>query len=127
MKKITIALLLIGSTLFIYRCTSSKKTTATATTKETSPVSNEITNEKILVEAQKKSSAITLANITNGVDVYNNKCFNCHGAKGGIEGHSATEWVSIIDRMAPKSKLTAEEKNNLSHYILAKKELMNAK
>lgn len=122
MKKITFTLLLTGSTLFIYRCSSSKKTTASST-----PASNEITNEKIVAEAQKKSSAITLANITNGIDVYNNKCMTCHGAKGGIEGHSATEWVNIIDRMAPKAKLTEDEKNNLSHYILAKKELMNAK
>lgn len=115
MKKTTLTLLIIGSALFIIRCSSSKKTTATT---------NEITHEKILVEAQKTASSLTLANITNGADIYDTKCMKCHGTKGGIKNYSKTEWVTIINSMAKKARLTQDEKSNLSYYILSKRELI---
>lgn len=89
-------------------CKSKKNTTVT-------PGAN--TEAAELAAAKTRIPSTTEADMKKGHEIYTTSCARCHGAKN-ITNHSEQEWTGILDRMAPKAKLTAEEKDAVWKYIL---------
>ncbi len=58
--------------------------------------------------------------LNDGFAVYNGPCTNCHGKKN-IFSRTEAEWQKAIDRMAPKAKITEEQKDALTKYVFAMK------
>ncbi|MFN8250596.1 MAG: cytochrome c [Ferruginibacter sp.] len=53
-----------------------------------------------------------------GQSTYNAKCGKCHGLKPTTD-YTAERWVSIVQVMAPKARLTDAEKDNVLAYVKA--------
>lgn len=54
--------------------------------------------------------------LATGAELYSARCGKCHDLPT-ITDFSAKEWQAIMDRMAPKAKLTDEEKNWVLAYV----------
>ena len=64
-----------------------------------------------------KSSAQQIA---QGKTIFENSCGKCHKLPDPT-AHSAADWVGIMNRMAPKSKLTEEQHQWVYDYIVSVK------
>jgi hypothetical protein len=96
----------------------SPKTTAAAATTPTTP-STDVSNAQ--VEAAKiKFPDATMDVLKRGHDLYYGTCTNCHVAKK-ITNFSAEELPGIIDHMAKKAKISAEEKDAVLKYVMGVK------
>lgn len=73
-----------------------------------------------LTTGKTKFPDLTLAELTKGYSIYNGACTNCHSAKN-INERSEEKWVSILDAMAPKAKLSNEDKDAVWKYIITTK------
>jgi mono/diheme cytochrome c family protein len=109
--------------LIIVACNSSKKTTTSttssvATTSTLTP--NIIPGDAELIAIKVKYPETTLTQLTEGHSIYTGACTNCHGQKN-IFKRSEASWLHEIDDMSPKAKLTDDQKNALTKYILAMK------
>jgi mono/diheme cytochrome c family protein len=60
----------------------------------------------------------TIAPEVAGQNTYNTKCGKCHGLKVA-SNYTADRWISIMQVMATKAQLTAEEKENVLAYVKA--------
>src|SRR2546423_648749 len=63
-----------------------------------------------LAAAKEKFPDATMEVLKKGHSIYYGACTRCHGAKS-IDKRGEAEWVSILDDMAPKAKLTDVEKD----------------
>jgi cytochrome c553 len=108
MKKITITIL---SLLIIVSCMSKKKTAASA---------NPVPGEAQLAAIRTKNPNATADLLNRGYAIYTGPCTRCHGAKD-IVSRSEEEWPRIIDRMVPRAKLSAEEKEAVYSYVMSVK------
>ena len=63
---------------------------------------------------------LTLDILKKGQAIYNGACTNCHKAKSIVK-RDEQEWVGILDKMSPKAKLLAEEKDAVWKYIMSVK------
>ena len=54
--------------------------------------------------------------VTAGKGIYTTKCSRCHGAKK-VDDYTVQQWIPIMDRMAPKARLDAGEKANVTAYV----------
>jgi cytochrome c5 len=97
MKKI-ITIVLVS--LVVFAC--SHKTTSTVTKTET------------IVKTE--SATVSNAQYLEGKTVYEAKCGRCHKLYKPERGNM-TQWTKWIDRMAPKAKLTDEEKQMVIRYV----------
>lgn len=98
MKKIiTISIL----SLIIFACSHKTKSTVTKT---------EVATEKT------ESATVSNAQFMVGKTVYEAKCGRCHKLFSPTKGNMS-QWTGWIDRMAPKAKLTDEEKQQVTDYI----------
>src|SRR5688572_3091555 len=95
-----IFIVIAGIVVFLAACTAKKK----ATTVDTTPT------EAQLAVAKTKYPQASMELLNKGHNIYYGSCTNCHGPKD-IARRSEEEWPKIIDRMAPRAKLTAEEKD----------------
>jgi cytochrome c5 len=118
MKKIFLFVLIAA--LFFTACKSknASKSTASAT-----PAADSF--EANLTAAKTKFPDVTMDVIKKGHGIYYGACTRCHGAKD-IARRDEKEWVGVLDDMAPKAKLTPEEKDAVWKYIMSVK-LMAAK
>ena len=98
MKKYLYSLALVGA--IVYSCTTQQTTKTSA---ETSTVVANISKEEMLKK---------------GADLFNLRCGKCHDLPAPSE-FTATDWKPIMERMAPKAKLTAEETNWVLAYVNA--------
>lgn len=98
MKKLIIISVL---SLIVFAC--SHKTASTVTKTEV---------------ATEKTSSATVSNAAYlaGKVIYETKCGTCHKLKDPARGNMA-QWTKWIDRMAPKAKLSDEEKQQVTDYI----------
>lgn len=87
MKKI--GLIIFGAGLFLTSCTSTSTGTAASSTIAT--------------------PSATTENIAQGKTVYENNCGKCH-ALPNPAAYSDEKWVGVMNWMAPKAKLTDEQK-----------------
>ncbi len=63
---------------------------------------------------------MTMDVLKKGHSIFYGACTNCHGAKN-INNYSEQEFSEILDRMAPKSDLTAEDKEAVLKYAVSVK------
>jgi mono/diheme cytochrome c family protein len=56
------------------------------------------------------------AAVMAGMQTYNAKCGTCHGLKV-TTNYTSDRWASILAVMAPKARLTEDEKNNVFAYV----------
>lgn len=97
MKKILIISII---SILVYAC--SEKTTSS------------VTKSSTIIKTE--SASVTHEQFLNGKLVYEMKCGTCHKLKDPARGNM-TQWTKWIDRMAPKAKLTEEEKNQVTAYV----------
>lgn len=64
--------------------------------------------------------------VKQGQSIFLTQCTQCH-ANQVITDLSEKKWLHEIDEMAPKAKLSAEEKLKLTKYILSYREANSAK
>ena len=105
MKKV---LTLSMVSLIVFAC--SHKTTSTVT--KTEEVKTTVATETAAIE-KTESATVTNEQFLAGKAVYSAKCGNCHKLKEPSRGNT-TKW---IDRMAPKAKLTEDEKAQVTAYV----------
>src|SRR5690349_6370013 len=98
MKKYLIVIAVMSVTVV---CKSKKSGATTASTEPT---------DVQLQAVKAKYPDATMETLVKGHSIYYAACTKCHGAKH-IERESEQVWVKIMDRMAPKAKLTPEEKD----------------
>ncbi|MEO8354009.1 MAG: hypothetical protein ABI680_19955 [Chthoniobacteraceae bacterium] len=72
-----------------------------------------------LVGAGHGASAETLG---EGRRIFTGKCSACH-ASDPVEKYSTAEWRAAVDKMAPRAKLSADERSTLLAYLMAVKSL----
>lgn len=70
-----------------------------------------VVEEKAVVVDPKLSAESIAGNKT-----FDAKCGRCHGLKK-VDDFTAQEWIPIVDRMAPKSRLDSTEKANVLKYV----------
>ncbi len=58
--------------------------------------------------------------IAEGKTIFENSCGKCHKLPDPTS-HSTVDWVGIMNRMAPKSKLTEEQHQWVYDYIVSVK------
>lgn len=59
-----------------------------------------------------------MATLQKGYSIYTGACTNCHGTKN-IYKHNENEWKEIIDDMALKAALNADQKDAVYMYVLS--------
>jgi|JI61114BRNA_FD_contig_41_2654662_length_647_multi_3_in_0_out_0_1 cytochrome c5 len=97
--------------LIVFAC--SHKTTSTVT--KTEEVKTTVATETAAIE-KTESATVTNEQFLAGKAVYSAKCGNCHKLKEPSRGNM-TQWTKWIDRMAPKAKLTEDEKAQVTAYV----------
>jgi mono/diheme cytochrome c family protein len=68
-------------------------------------------------EDNAKKANAPLSKLTEGRTVYTSKCGSCHKLYNPTE-FNAKRWNRYVEKMAPKAKLTAEEKDKVLAYVL---------
>ncbi|MCE3259266.1 MAG: hypothetical protein K0S12_907 [Bacteroidetes bacterium] len=76
--------------------------------------------------AKNRWSESNLQALANGKQIYTQKCTECHKAFV-IEKFSEKKWNHEIDDMSPKAKLTPEEKQHLTYFLLSYREMKAGK
>lgn len=124
MKKTIIFASIIATMFVISECSGPK-----TTTKAPDPVKAPETKEEskapdntLLDIAKKTWPAATVASLAQGQTIYTTKCNKCHELFP-IVGRSEESWKHEIKDMAPKARLTAEETDLLSQYILSARQI----
>lgn len=111
-SKITLVAL---SAIILTACGSSKKS---STPSAAAP--SIVPGDAQLTAIKAKYPDATAEQLKEGYSIYTGACTNCHGQKN-IFKRSEASWLHEIDDMSPKAKLTAEQKDALTKYILAMK------
>ncbi len=109
MKKLFFIVLLAGT---LYRCKSKQ---SVAASEEYS------VGQKELDLAQLKWPGTTKEDLEAGRNIYRNQCTQCH-SNFPITKFSEKKWRHEIDDMSPKAKLTSEQKEKLTRFILSYRE-----
>ncbi len=95
MKKYLYSLALLGAV--IYSCSTQTKTS-------TSDAASTV------------ATAAKAEHIRKGEEVFSQRCGRCHDLPSP-SSFTSSEWKPIMERMAPKAKLTAEETNWVLAYV----------
>lgn len=74
---------------------------------------------------KQKYPETTAQNLANGHELYIGTCTDCHRKKN-IFAYSESKWKEIIDDMAPRSKLNAQQTDDLYKYVLSMKATQNS-
>jgi len=104
-------LLIPAIAIVIVACHSQKNTTKSASTEPT---------EAQLTAGKTKFPGITMDALKKGHSIFYGSCTNCHGAKN-IKSYTEEEFSGILDKMAPKANLTADEKDAVLKYAVSVK------
>lgn len=117
-------LILISSILFLLANCKSKKKNSKETVnakRKSENVSGKKTvpHAKSELEiAQSKWPGTSENDLKEGKTIFETKCTRCHASKE-IVTRTEENWRRNIDKMAPKAKLSAEEKDKLTKYVLS--------
>jgi cytochrome c5 len=141
MKKIIIAFVAI---IFIYSCSQKTTSATTSTAKPAKPteavvktveattatdVPVAVLKEKVAdavkpveVAPLSATGAVSVADtkepgqVVEGGEIYRAKCGKCHELKEP-QIYNAAKWVKVVEWMAPRAKLDAAEKDNVTAYV----------
>ncbi len=125
MKKTIILLAFVTGTILI-ACKGSKSAAkSSATTNTTAAAEKTVSTTGIFAPTEEQLTAVksmyanaTLAELTEGHKIYTGVCTKCHGAKN-IYKRAESEWMHIIDDMAPKAHISDVEKDQLTKYVMS--------
>ncbi len=67
-----------------------------------------------------KTENLDSAKLAQGAVLYEESCKKCHDLPIPTE-HTAEQWMKIMDWMAPKAKLTPEQKQLVYNYVTSVK------
>ena len=109
MKKIFVVLIAAGIAVACH-----KKSVPAATTKAETPA-------EIKPAPVESKGKLNMGYLAEGKKTYEANCGRCHSLKNP-EDYSQEGWVKWVDRMAPKARLTEDEKAHVLAYVR-----MNAK
>lgn len=122
MKK---TILLAAVTLFVISCTKKMAPAKTETPATPAAAANPAAQPQpgVNAEAPKTETPPTGDNdpsaaLTAGKLTFEGKCGRCHGLKNTTD-YTADRWVKLVDWMAPKARLTDDEKKNVLAYVQA--------
>ncbi len=142
-------LLISASVIVLMSCHGTKKSSTTQTASSNPPaatppppaptvtVAAEPTTAPVLVRngivpgdlelqaIKLKYPETTAQNLANGHELYIGTCTDCHRKKN-IFAYSESKWKEIIDDMAPRSKLNAQQTDDLYKYVLSMKATQNS-
>lgn len=142
-------LLISASVIVLMSCHGTKKSSTTQTASSSPPagtppppaptvtVAAEPTTAPVLVRngivpgdlelqaIKLKYPETTAQNLANGHELYIGTCTDCHRKKN-IFAYSESKWKEIIDDMAPRSKLNAQQTDDLYKYVLSMKATQNS-
>ena len=107
MKKTTIIILAVLS--IAVACKSKKSVTSTSTHKP-------ITDAQ-LTAVQSRFPDATMEELHKGYSIYTGACTRCHGAKD-VTKYTEPKLLEIVDDMAKKAHITAEEKQALIRFAV---------
>jgi len=105
-RKIGYMLAAIATSATFYQCSTFKVATPT--------------NEEVSV-AQKHWPDANIQSMNAGYTILTTKCEKCHGPKN-ITKFSENDLKKVLDKMAVKAKLSDQEKESVTRYILAERE-----
>lgn len=140
-------LLISASVIVLVSCHGTKKSSSTQTATSNAPatpppppepvaptptvaaapllVRNGIVPTDLELQAIKQKYPETTAQtLSNGHELYIGTCTDCHRKKN-IFAYSESKWKEIIDDMAPRSKLNAQQTDDLYKYVLSMKATQN--
>ena len=80
-----------------------------------------IPTQKDVTVAQAHWQGITMDQLSQGYNIFMDKCTDCHGVKKP-EKYSNDDWYKIMKTMGRKAKLDSTKYYLVLHYILAKRE-----
>ncbi len=109
MKKFIYIIFMLSGILFFYQCKSSGS--------KTSAPEEYIPTEAQLSTAQARWPEITKDTLIAGHDLYHTRCGACHVVYQ-IHGRTEIQWNRSINKMAPRAKLTSQEKETLRRFVL---------
>lgn len=142
-------ILISASVIVLVSCHGTKKSSSTQTASSATPASpaaptpppaapsatvaaaplllrNGIAPTDLELQAIKQKYPETTAqNLANGHELYIGTCTDCHRKKN-IFAYSESKWKEIIDDMAPRSKLNAQQTDDLYKYVLSMKATQNS-
>ena len=108
--------LIIGSVaIMVAQCAGTKSTTK--------KVDSFLPQETDVPIAQAHWNGTTIDQLKQGYSIYSTKCVECHDMKN-IQDFTLTDWPGIIEGMSRKAKLSPEQRDLVSHYILARREAL---
>ncbi|HRH36044.1 MAG TPA: hypothetical protein PKY12_13350, partial [Catalimonadaceae bacterium] len=126
--------LVMASLLLAGACSTTKTTTQNSNAAPTGVVTNPAPapskpkdgiyppGSEELTAIQVRNPNVTMASLDEGYLLYTKgACINCHGPEN-IYKYSEKRWVSILDEMAPKAKISTSQKAAVYAYILAIKD-----
>jgi cytochrome c5 len=121
MKKVI--LLTLSSALILIACSRktvpAKETGATSATKKTENTEpGKVATPLPVVADIQPATPNDLSLAENGKIVYNAKCGRCHDLKNAAD-YTAERWEKILEQMAPKAKLTDDEKKQVAAFVNA--------
>lgn len=119
MKRTIIIAAVLSSAFGLAFCKSSKKSTAAAA--PSPAMSEEAKLNRQMQVAQARWPGVAALELQEGNRIYTTKCTRCHG-NFEITRFTETKWLHEIDEMAPKAKLTEQEKDQLTKHILSYRE-----
>jgi len=101
--------------LVVAQCTSTKSVTI-----KIDPFIPQLTDITI---AKTHWPAATQVELTEGYDIYNTKCNDCHDRKDLLES-SAADWPGIMKLMGRKAKLDSTDYHLVWQYIVSRREAL---
>jgi len=107
--------------VFLAYCKTTKKTEASPSSTPVTVKPAYVPSAKQLEVAEKRWPNTTAAEIQEGQNIYTGKCAECHMLYDVME-FGEKKWTREIEKMAPKAKLTPEEKLKLTKHILSYRE-----
>lgn len=118
MKK---TILIAGSiVLVLTACHTTTKVSADKTNTETTgaPTSNVYTPTQDEMEtARNKFADVSIEQLQEGHKIYYGPCTKCHGTKN-TSGFSEEKIKSVVERMAPKARLSDSQKEAVLRYMV---------
>ncbi|MBC7864091.1 MAG: hypothetical protein IAF38_14035 [Bacteroidia bacterium] len=108
--------MVLGIALSIVAVACKTKQKTTTTTETVAPT------QSLLEVATVKYPGISQTDLDEGKKIFTVDCVKCHGAKK-IASRDETNWIKIIDWMAPKAKLTTDQKTKVLQYVLSQRAL----
>ncbi len=109
MKQFLYSLAIFSLTILFVQCTAKKGARAAIPS---------LVTPKLYSIAQARWPSITQHDLEMGRSIFTTRCSKCHKAQA-VKSRSEREWVKVIIKMAPKAKLTEEEKIKLTQYVFA--------